>query len=242
MVVLCQRKEKVLSLSRGNMSNKLSKLLSRYLAVTWHLLIKDKFVVLCDVSQGSGQLVGSSSSCTSVFHLPARLAPSQHFWATTQIYLTETLTMSMQILALVTWSDSPTKHPGSEHLAGPCCGQKRSSPVSCWARGCFVIILLWKMPPKVEHLCVHASRWKESGSTITWNLPMKCCIYRGRQLWAVGHSECLLRCWFSKLTNCRALWVERQKLFHHECQCLGNCLSQPVHYWDSHLVIQTCQQ
>lgn len=69
------------------MSNKLSKLLSSYLTVTWHLLIKDKFVVLRDFSQRSGQLVGSSSSCRSVLHLPARLAPSQHFWATTQVYL-----------------------------------------------------------------------------------------------------------------------------------------------------------
>ena len=100
MVVLCERK-KLLSLSRGNTSNKLSKLLSGYLTVTWHLLIKDKFVILRDFSQGSGQLVGSSSSCRSASRLPARLVPSQHFWATTQVYLSETLTTSMQILALV---------------------------------------------------------------------------------------------------------------------------------------------
>lgn len=50
---------------------------------------------------GAGQLVGSSSSCRSAFRLPVRSAPSQHSWATTQDYLTETLTASMQIWAIV---------------------------------------------------------------------------------------------------------------------------------------------
>lgn len=100
MVVICQRK-KVLSLSIGNTSNELIKPLSHYLAVTWHLLIKDKFVVLCDFSMGAGQLVGSSSNCRSAFYLPARLAPSQHSWASTQDNLTETLTASMHIRVIV---------------------------------------------------------------------------------------------------------------------------------------------
>lgn len=124
MVVICQRKKKVLSLSRGNTSNELIKLLSHYLAVTWHLLIKDKFVVLCDFPMVSGWLVGSSSSCRSAFYLPARLAPSQHSWAATQDYLTETLTASVQIRVIV--SDvvrQPHQEPGlwaaGETLLGP---------------------------------------------------------------------------------------------------------------------------
>lgn len=126
-----------------------------------------------------------------------------------------------------TWSDSPTKHPGSGQLAGPCWGQQRSSPASYRARGCFVTILLQEMPLKAEHQSVHAACWKESGSTITWNLVMWYRVH-SPQFWALGHSEWLLGCQFSKLTNCRPFWVEKQKVLHHKDQCPGNC---PVPTW-----------
>lgn len=161
MVVICQRK-KVLSLSRGNTSKELIKLLSHYLAVTWHLLIKDKFVVLGDFSMGAGQLVGSSSNCRSAFYLPAGLAPSQHSWASTQDNLTETSTASMQIWVIV--SDvvrQPHQAPRLWVLkARPCWGQQRSSPASYRARGCFVLIIFWGMPLKAEHQYVNAACWR----------------------------------------------------------------------------------
>lgn len=222
---MCQRK-KVLSLSRGNTSSELIKLLSHYLAVTWHLLIKDKFVVLCDFSMGAGQLVGSSPR--SALYLPARLAPSQRSWATTQDNLTETSTASVQVW--VTVSDVVRQLHQAPRLwaAGKTfLGQQRSSPASYRARGCFVTILFWEVPLEAEHWYVHAACWKESGSTSTWNLVMWCCVHSPR-CWALGCSECLLRCQFSRVTNCRAFWVEKQKLLHHEDQCPRNC---PVPTW-----------
>lgn len=52
--LLLQDKEEAV---RGNLSSTFNKLLSSYLAVTWHLLIEEKFIILWDFSQGPGQFI-----------------------------------------------------------------------------------------------------------------------------------------------------------------------------------------
>lgn len=124
--------------------------------------------------------------------------------------------------------------PGLWAAATPCWGQQRSSPASYRARGCLVTTFIWEMPLKAEH--VHAANWSQAAPPHeTLSCGVVSTVLSFGTLWLV------LRCQFSKLTNCRAFWVEKQKLFHHKDQCPGNCSCPTwpwkIQCWDSALVI-----